>query len=61
MGMTKKPNHPVQSEGIAPTDKAPEDAESTIQRWQEESREAFESYNRFIEKYGIWSKKYRSW
>src|SRR2546421_1281953 len=30
-------------------------------KWQEENREAFESHNRFIEKYGIWSEKYRSW
>ena len=32
-----------------------------IRRWQEESREAIEAHNRFIEKYGIWSKKYRAW
>src|SRR5258705_13838640 len=30
-------------------------------KWQEENREAFESHNRFIEKYGIWSEKHRSW
>ena len=30
-------------------------------KWQEENREAFESHNRFIEKHGIWSEKYRSW
>jgi antitoxin CcdA len=32
-----------------------------VRRFQEEHREAFESYNRFIEKNGIWSKKYRKW
>jgi antitoxin CcdA len=31
------------------------------QRWREENREALESHNRFIEKHGIWSTKYRSW
>ena len=35
--------------------------EEKTRRWQEENREAFESYNRFIEEHGIWSKKYRSW
>jgi post-segregation antitoxin (ccd killing protein) len=30
-------------------------------QFQEEHREAIESYNRFIAKYGIWSEKYRSW
>ena len=35
--------------------------ESREAKWQEENREAFESHNRFIEKYGIWSEKYRSW
>ena len=35
--------------------------ESREAKWQEENREAFESHNRFIEKHGIWSKKYRSW
>jgi len=30
-------------------------------KWQEENREAFEAHNRFIEKHGIWSEKYRSW
>jgi antitoxin CcdA len=29
-------------------------------RWQDENREAFEAHNRFIEKHGIWSTKYRS-
>ena len=32
-----------------------------VKRFQEEHREAIESHNRFIEKHGIWSKKYRSW
>jgi len=32
-----------------------------VKRFQEEHREAMESHNRFIEKHGIWSKKYRSW
>ncbi len=35
--------------------------EEKTTRWQEESREAIESYNRFIAEHGIWSKKYRSW
>jgi len=30
-------------------------------KFREESREAIESYNRFIAEHGIWSKKYRSW
>jgi len=30
-------------------------------QFQEEHREAIESYNKFIEKHGIWSKKYRRW
>ena len=30
-------------------------------RFQEEHREAIEAHNRFIEKHGIWSAKYRSW
>ena len=32
-----------------------------IKRWQEDSREAIESYNRFIAEHGIWNKKYRGW
>jgi antitoxin CcdA len=35
--------------------------EQKIRRFKEESREAVESYNRFIEEHGIWSEKYRSW
>ena len=30
-------------------------------KFQEENREAFESYNRFIAEHGIWSEKYRRW
>ena len=30
-------------------------------RFQDEHREAIDAHNRFIEKHGIWSKKYRSW
>ncbi|MGN6149969.1 MAG: type II toxin-antitoxin system CcdA family antitoxin [Rhizomicrobium sp.] len=30
-------------------------------RFQDEHRGAIEAHNRFIEKNGIWSKKYRSW
>lgn len=30
-------------------------------RFQEENREAIESYNEFIAKHGIWSEKYRTW
>jgi antitoxin CcdA len=32
-----------------------------VRRFKEESREAIESYNRFIEENGIWSEKYRTW
>jgi antitoxin CcdA len=32
-----------------------------IRRWSEENKEAIEAHNRFIEKHGIWSEKYRSW
>ena len=35
--------------------------EERIRRFQEENREAIESYNRFIEKNGVWSEKYRKW
>jgi antitoxin CcdA len=35
--------------------------ESREAKWQEENREALESYNRFIAEHGIWSKKYRRW
>jgi antitoxin CcdA len=35
--------------------------ESREAKWQEENREALEAHNRFIEKHGIWSEKYRSW
>jgi antitoxin CcdA len=35
--------------------------EERIRQFQEEHREAFEAHNRFIEKHGIWSKKYRTW
>lgn len=30
-----------------------------IRRFQEENREAFESYNRFIEEHGLWIDEYR--
>lgn len=35
--------------------------EEKTRRWQEENREAIDAHNRFIEKHGIWSEKYRSW
>jgi len=35
--------------------------EEKIRRFQEEHKEAIESYNRFIAENGIWSKKYRKW
>jgi antitoxin CcdA len=35
--------------------------EERTRRFQEEHREAFDAHNRFIEKHGIWSAKYRSW
>jgi antitoxin CcdA len=30
-------------------------------QFQKEHKEAFESYNRFIEKNGVWGAKYRKW
>ncbi len=30
-------------------------------KWGEKNHEALEAHNRFIEKHGIWSRKYRSW
>jgi antitoxin CcdA len=30
-------------------------------KWREDNRETIESYNRFIEKHGIWSAKHRKW
>ena len=36
-------------------------SEERTRRFQEEHREAFDAHNRFIEKHGIWSAKYRSW
>ena len=30
-------------------------------KWRDENREAIDSYNRFIEKHGTWSAKYRKW
>jgi antitoxin CcdA len=35
--------------------------EERTRRWRKENREALEDHNRFIEKHGIWSTKYRSW
>lgn len=35
--------------------------EERTRRFQEEHRDAIEAHNRFIEKHGIWSAKYRSW
>ena len=35
--------------------------EERIRRFQEENKEAIESYNRFIEKHGLWAEKYRKW
>jgi antitoxin CcdA len=35
--------------------------EENIRRFNEESREAIESYNRFIEEHGIWSETLRTW
>ncbi|GAA0559529.1 hypothetical protein GCM10008942_05010 [Rhizomicrobium electricum] len=32
-----------------------------VRRFKEESREAIEAHNRFIEENGIWSEKYRQW
>jgi|WetSurMetagenome_2_1015567.scaffolds.fasta_scaffold776025_1 antitoxin CcdA len=32
-----------------------------VRRFKEESREAIEAYNRFIEENGIWSEKFRTW
>lgn len=35
--------------------------ERRAQSWREENREATESMNRYLEKRGLWSKKYRTW
>ena len=35
--------------------------QAKIDRWSEENKEAIDSYNRFIEKHGIWSEEYRKW
>jgi antitoxin CcdA len=35
--------------------------EEKIRRFQDESREAIESHNKFIEENGIWSEKLRTW
>jgi antitoxin CcdA len=35
--------------------------EEKTRRWQEEHKDAVDGHNRFIEKHGIWSEKYRSW
>ena len=35
--------------------------EERTRRFQEENRDAIESHNRFIEKHGIWSEKFRTW
>ncbi len=35
--------------------------EEQIKRFEEEHREAFESYNRFFAKYGLWDEEYRGW
>ena len=35
--------------------------EERVRRFQEEHREAIDSYNQFIAKHGIWSEKYRKW
>ena len=32
-----------------------------VKSFQEEHREAIESYNRFIAEHGIWSEEYRKW
>jgi len=31
------------------------------QKWQEENRESIESMNRYVEKHGLLSDKYRTW
>jgi len=35
--------------------------EEQIKRFKEESREAFESYNRFVAEHGLWGQEYRKW
>jgi antitoxin CcdA len=32
-----------------------------LRRFREEHRAAFESYNRFIERHGLWGEEYRKW
>jgi len=35
--------------------------EQRWQKWREENREAIESMNRYVEKHGLLSDKYRTW
>lgn len=35
--------------------------EEKIRRFQDESREAIEAHNKFVEENGIWSEKLRTW
>ena len=35
--------------------------EDRMKRFEEEHRDAFESYNRFIEENGLWNEDYRKW
>jgi len=35
--------------------------EERIRDFKEKNREAVKSYNRFIEKYGLWGQEYRKW
>jgi post-segregation antitoxin (ccd killing protein) len=60
--MTKKPSDSAAPMQATRADvSASAQAKLALEQWQEQNREAFESYNRFIEKHGIGGKKYRSW
>jgi post-segregation antitoxin (ccd killing protein) len=52
-----KPNEPIT------TSKPADDLtrEERIKRFRADFREAAESYNRFVAKYGLWGEEYRKW
>ncbi len=35
--------------------------EEQIRQFQERNKKAFESYNSFLAKYGLWGQEYRKW
>jgi hypothetical protein len=59
--MKKRLPDPPQPNRDEPVPTKPATVSQAVKTWQEENREAIESYNRFIAEHGIWGKKYRSW